>query len=155
MSKHAWLMNVANARVLYPSAGAESPEVDDAFEIVYGSCTTRSPSPQKAWIAPVVRKVEMEWQYAVLVVRLPCGEYSPLLKGNAFNSSVPWSRVLRGLLDASAAAIHKRFGRMALGSVSTQADLRTVLMEEPPRYGSLGLSSTERSNRAASSEHSC
>jgi hypothetical protein len=73
---------------------------------------------------------ENPWQYAMLVRRNPSGEYTPLIKGQAWSTATPWSMVLQGLLDVTAAAIHRKFAGTQMPPLG--------VVEELPRYEMVG-----------------
>lgn len=56
----------------------------------------------------------------------PSGEYTPLMRGQAWSTTVPWSMALQGLLDTTAAAIHKKLGVREMPAPG--------MVEELPRY---------------------
>ena len=70
----------------------------------------------------------------MLVRRSPSGDYTPIIKGTAWSSTVPWSMVLQGLLDTTAAAIHKKLGAVQVPPLG--------INEELPRY-SLSVGATQ------------
>ena len=94
---------MANALVLFPS-----PSDDNNYEIVYAAYPRIPEKKAKAADPPP------PWQYAILIRKDAIGDYQPLLKGTAWSTSVPWTYALRGLLDTSALAIHKKFASAAL-----------------------------------------
>ncbi|KAK0249169.1 hypothetical protein LTR91_025665 [Friedmanniomyces endolithicus] len=104
---------LANATVLFPSAAATN-----AYEIVYGS-RPRLTSSRDATSGCD----DPPWQYAMLVRRSPSGEYAPLIRGVAWSTQAPWSMVLQGLLDATACAVHKRFGSLPMPEVEMGEEL--------------------------------
>lgn len=65
-------------------------------------------------------------QYAMVVRRNPNGGYTPLIKGQSWATSQPWSMVLQGLLDTTATLIHKTIGQATMPQLG--------LYEELPRY---------------------
>lgn len=113
---------LANARVLFPSSGS-----NESYEIVYGS-RPRAPSPPSpnSFIRESTSHNEPPWQYAMLVRRNPSGDYTALIKGQAWSTTTPWSMVLQGLLDVTAAAIHKKYGMAPTPPLG--------IVEELPRY---------------------
>jgi len=58
------------------------------------------------------------WQYAMLLGKGDTGAYEPLIKDQSWSTTTPWSMVLRGLLDTTAAAIDERYGKAALRALS-------------------------------------
>ncbi|TKA81028.1 hypothetical protein B0A55_02482 [Friedmanniomyces simplex] len=109
-----WLTNAA---VLFPSAASTT----NAYEIVYGSRPRLSSSKDATSGCE-----DPPWQYAMLVRQSPSGDYTPLIRGVAWSTQAPWSMVLQGLLDATACAVHKRFGSLPMPAVG--------MGEELPRY---------------------
>ena len=93
---------LANALVLFPSTS-----YDNDYEIVYAAYPRIPEKKAKAADTP-------PWQYAILVRKDATGEYQPLLKGSAWSTGIPWTHALRGLLDTSALAIHKKLANAAL-----------------------------------------
>ena len=69
---------------------------------------------------------ESPWQYALLVRRQPSGDFTPLIRGQAWSTEVPWSMALQGLLDTTATAIHKKLGTLQMPPLGVN--------EELPRY---------------------
>jgi len=113
---------LANARVLFPSSGS-----NEVYEIVYGSRPRASTSPSpNSFIRESTAKSEPPWQYAMIVRRNPSGDYTALIRGQAWSTTTPWSMVLQGLLDATAAAIHKKYGMAPTPPLG--------IVEELPRY---------------------
>ncbi|KAK3658000.1 hypothetical protein LTR22_009052 [Elasticomyces elasticus] len=89
-----------NAAILFPSCSGA-----DAYEIVY-ACRPSYHSLKEPTSVPDASS----WQYALLVRRTPSGGCVPLVRGIAWTSpKAPWSMVLQGLLDATAALVHRRF----------------------------------------------
>ena len=99
----------ANAAVLFPSSSQSN-----AYEIVYGVFRPKVLAKD----APVEEK-----QYAMLVRRSPSGEYTPLMRGQAWSAEKPWSLALQGLLDVTAAAIHKKFGSAQMPPLGINEEL--------------------------------
>ena len=62
----------------------------------------------------------------MLVRRNPSGDFTPLIRGMAWSSDVSWGMVLQGLLDTTAAAIHKKLGAIQVPPLGVS--------EELPRY---------------------
>lgn len=54
------------------------------------------------------------------------GSYTPLIKGQAWSTTVPWSNVLAGLLDTTATLIHKTIGQAQMPPLG--------ILEELPLY---------------------
>ena len=104
----------ANAAVLFPSSSTQN----NAYEIVYG---TRPRPPSKE--TPGVE--ENPFQYAMLVRRTPTGEFTPLMKGQAWSTDKPWSMALQGLLDVTASAIHKKLGSREMPPLGISEELPT------------------------------
>ncbi|PPJ54233.1 hypothetical protein CBER1_05172 [Cercospora berteroae] len=102
----------ANTAVLFPSL--PSPLVEGSpYEIVYASKAREGEDGNP-------------WQYAMIVRRNPSGGYTPLIKGQSWATSQPWSMVLQGLLDTTATLIHKTIGQATMPQLG--------LYEELPRY---------------------
>ena len=59
----------------------------------------------------------------MLVRQSPSGEYAPLIRGVAWSTQAPCSMVLQGLLDATACAVHKRFGSLPMPEVEMGEEL--------------------------------
>ena len=123
----------ANASVLFPSTSNEND-----YEIVYAAYP-RIPEKKAKTADPP------PWQYAILVRKDTNGNHQLLLKGSAWSTAVPWTHALRGLLDASAAEIHKSLAKTALPGVAG--------VEELPGYSPpIGESSSGAGEKGASSE---
>jgi hypothetical protein len=75
------------------------------------------------------------YQYAMLVRRNPSGDFTPLIRGTAWSTAVPWSMVLQGLLDTTAAAIHKKLGTVQVPPLG--------INEELPRYSPNNVAGTQ------------
>lgn len=106
---------LANATVLFPSV---TPQAFD-FDIVFATYPRLPDKKSKIETPP--------WQYAILVRQdRRTGESQALLKGTAWSTGVPWSHALRGLLDNTASAVHKKFAKVALPGVAG--------VEELPEY---------------------
>ncbi|KAF2212410.1 hypothetical protein CERZMDRAFT_121239 [Cercospora zeae-maydis SCOH1-5] len=101
----------ANIAVLFPSS--PSPLESNPYEIVYASKAREGDDGNP-------------WQYAMVVRRNPNGGFTPLIKGQSWATSQPWSMILQGLLDTTATLIHKTIGQATMPQLG--------LYEALPRY---------------------
>lgn len=116
--------SAANAVVLFPSSS--SSQTIDTYEIIYGSKPRYPSEKQYSPGCSSLTSEEPPWQYALLVRRNQNGDYTALIRGQAWSTTVPWSMVLQGLLDATATAVHRKFGCAQMPPLG--------VVEELPRY---------------------
>lgn len=103
---------LANAAVLFP------PPASQYFDIVFATYPRLPDKKSKADTPP--------WQYAILLRKTSTGESEALMKGTAWSTGIPWSHALRGLLDNTATAIHKKFAKTVMPGIAG--------VEELPEY---------------------
>jgi len=132
------MLETANAAVLFPS----SPTQQTVYEIVYGSHPAKptfADTPDPYFPAGEQPPPGSEEQYAMLVRRLPSGEFTPLLKGQSMSTERPWSLVLQVLLEATAHGIHKKLGNRRMPPLGVSENL-PVYSERSGASSAEGLS---------------
>lgn len=120
---HTLTERIANATVLFPSSTPHPPPT--GFEIVLALCP----------VCTAAGQADIPAQYAMLVRRASSGEYVPLLKGEAYNRSAPFTKPLRSLFEHSARAIHTKYAGVRLPAMG--------YVEHLPRYESESSATTQ------------